>query len=61
MRNPHQISADGKKEIKRELRDWSRHELQNYLESWGYQVYDFETLDDLRDAAYKNAVAEGGL
>ena len=47
--------------IRNEINRWSRAELVAYLERWGYQVYDWETLDDLRDAVFQNAKTEGGL
>lgn len=47
--------------IRNEINTWSRAELVAYLENWGYQVYEHESLDELRDAAFQNAKTEGGL
>lgn len=47
--------------IRNEINRWSRAELVAYLERWGYQVYDYESDEDLRDAAFQNAKTEGGL
>lgn len=35
-----------------------REELEEYLEAWGFQVYDSETTDELRDAAMENFKTE---
>lgn len=37
-----------------------RREIQAYLQSWGYAVYDDESLDELRQTAFENEQAEGG-
>ncbi len=37
----------------------SRGELETYLQSWGFQVYDHESTDELRDAALENCSTEG--
>lgn len=37
----------------------SRAELVDYLESWGFACYDWETTDELRVAALLNDQAEG--
>jgi hypothetical protein len=37
----------------------SRAELIAYLENWGFQCYDHETDDELRDAARENFNTEG--
>lgn len=47
--------------IRSEINRWSRTELVAYLENWGYQVYDHETLDELRDAVFQNAKTKGVL
>lgn len=47
--------------IRNEINRWSRAELVAYLEKWGYQVYEHESLDELRDAVFQNAKTEGGL
>lgn len=36
------------------LTDWSRRELQEYLEGEGFAVYDHEDTEDLREAARLN-------
>lgn len=43
-----------------ELQQASRAELVAYLESWGFQCYDSETTDELRDAAIENHLTEEG-
>lgn len=47
--------------IRNEINRWSRAELVEYLEKWGYQVYDYESDEDLRDTVFQNAKTEGGL
>ena len=42
-----------------EINDMDRKELIFYLESWGFQCYDWETTDELRDAALENLRTEG--
>lgn len=37
-----------------DIRRASRGELEQYLEAWGFQVYDSETTDELREAALEN-------
>ncbi len=37
----------------------TRNELVEYLESWGFQCYDWETTDELRAAALENLNTEG--
>lgn len=37
----------------------TRDELVSYLESWGYQCYDHESTDELREAALVNYDCEG--
>ena len=37
-----------------------RREVQVYLQSWGYAVYDDEPLSELRQTAYENEKTEGG-
>lgn len=48
-------------QIRNIINQWSRPELVDYLEKWGYQVYEHETLDELRDAVFQNAKTEGDL
>lgn len=36
------------------LNNATRNELIGYLESWGYACYDYESTDDLRQAALDN-------
>ena len=38
----------------------SRREVQEYLESWGFAVYDDEPLDELRETAWENEKTESG-
>ena len=38
--------------------DMNRDDLQEYLESWGFAVYDSEPLDSLRHAAFENEKLE---
>ncbi len=42
-----------------EIRQATRAELVAYLECWGFQCYDSETDDELRDAALENYDTEG--
>lgn len=42
-----------------EIRAASRKELENYLRGWGFQVYDHESTDQLREAALENLRTEG--
>lgn len=42
-----------------ELAQASRAELVAYLEAWGFQCYDSETTDELREAALGNYYTEG--
>ena len=37
-----------------EIQAANRDELVAYLENWGFQCYDHETTDELRDAALEN-------
>lgn len=37
-----------------EIQTASRDELVAYLERWGFQCYDHETTEELRDAALEN-------
>ena len=37
---------------------WSRKELQEYLENWGYAVYETESYDSLLEAAKQNFLQE---
>ena len=37
-----------------ELERATRQELIDYLEMWGYQSYDYETTQELRDCALAN-------
>lgn len=39
---------------RKQLQDADRWELVMYLEYWGYEVYDTETLDELRAVALAN-------
>lgn len=41
-----------------EIKNASRQELIDYLESWGYQCYDYETDEELREAAILNEKTE---
>lgn len=41
-----------------DIRRAGREELEDYLESWGFQVYDDETEEQLREAAMENFRAE---
>lgn len=45
---------------KEEIEKASREDLVAYLESWGFQCYDHETTDQLRDAALDNWRTENG-
>ena len=36
----------------------NREEVQEYLESWGFAVYDSESLDSLQHAAFENEKTE---
>ncbi len=38
--------------------DMNRDDLQKYLESWGFAVYDSESLDTLQHAAFENEKLE---
>ena len=38
--------------------DMNREEVQTYLESWGFAVYDSEPLDSLQHAAFENEKLE---
>ena len=42
-----------------DINDMDRKELIHYLEGWGVQCYDWETTDELRDAALANLRTEG--
>jgi hypothetical protein len=42
-----------------ELQTATRDELIAYLESWGFQCYEHETTDELREAALENFDTEG--
>lgn len=42
-----------------EIRQAGRPELEHYLRTWGFEVYDHETTDELRDAALENFRTEG--
>ena len=42
-----------------DIHDMDRGELVEYLESWGFQCYDHETTDELREAALENHNTEG--
>ncbi len=44
---------------RQEILQASRAELVVYLEAWGFQCYDSETTDELRDAALANYDTEG--
>lgn len=37
----------------------TREELVAYLESWSFQCYDYETTEELREAALENFKTEG--
>lgn len=37
-----------------DIRRAGRVELEEYLEAWGFQVYDHETTETLREAALEN-------
>jgi hypothetical protein len=39
---------------RKEILTASREELVSYLTNWGFQCYDHETNDELRDAALEN-------
>ena len=43
----------------RDIDKASRKEIQDYLESWGYAVYDDEPLKLLRETAKENFQTEG--
>ncbi len=47
----------------KEIQDATRAELTEYLESWGFAVYDNERTEDLRDASIGcfQAEADGQL
>lgn len=42
-----------------EIRRASRDDVVAYLTGWGFQCYDHETTDELRDAAIDNFETEG--
>lgn len=42
-----------------DINDMDRKELIHYLEGWGFQCYDWEPTDELRDAALENLRTEG--
>ncbi|MBS3912714.1 MAG: hypothetical protein KGZ70_12985 [Hydrogenophaga sp.] len=42
-----------------EIEKMDRQELIAYLEGWGFQCYDHETTDELREAALENFDTEG--
>lgn len=42
-----------------EIERMNRSELIAYLEGWGFQCYDHETTDELREAALENFDTEG--
>ena len=42
-----------------ELEAATREELVAYLEGWGFQCYEHESTDELRDAAIDNFNTEG--
>lgn len=44
---------------RQEIEQMTRDELVKYLESWGFQCYDSETTDELREAALENFDTEG--
>lgn len=37
-----------------EIQNMKRNKLVAYLESWGFQCYDHETTEELREAALEN-------
>jgi hypothetical protein len=37
-----------------DIKNATRAEIVNYLESWGFACYDHETTEDLREAALEN-------
>jgi len=43
-----------------EIKIATREELIAYLESWGFQCYDHESDDELREAARENFTTEAG-
>lgn len=43
----------------RELRVSNRDELEFYLRSWGFDVYDHQSTDDMRAAALENNKIKG--
>ena len=42
-----------------EINKASRSEVVSYLESWGFQCYDHESTQDLREEAVRNFETEG--
>lgn len=42
-----------------DIKTMKRAELVDYLESWGFQCYDWESTDELRAAALENLKTEG--
>jgi hypothetical protein len=44
---------------RQEIAHATREELQEYLEGWGYGVYETEPTEDLRTAALENLETEG--
>ena len=42
-----------------DIHDMDRKELIDYLEGWGFQCYDWESTDELREAALENLNTEG--
>jgi hypothetical protein len=43
-----------------EIQTASREQLVAYLENWGFQCYDSESTDELREAALQNWDTENG-
>lgn len=48
------MSTENAIESRSDIANATREQLIAYLESWGFQCYDHETTDELREAALEN-------
>lgn len=48
------MSTEATIESRSDIANATREQLIAYLESWGFQCYDHETTDELREAALEN-------